>query len=280
MGKELAKAGQQGLSADALSGSLGKGKAIGIFAEQAGIGQGQVLEILRATAFRQRPGAPVATNEQLAALIVICNRYELDPFVRQIYCFIKDGILTPIVGVDGFAAIASRDPRYLGVSFEESPEEVTTADGKATGPAWVEATIQMAAPRTPIKVRERFTECYRNTTPWNDMPYRMMRHKAFIQAVRIALGLTGIYDHDEGEKIVNAQEPINATPEPAKSKALAEKLQDKAKQIAAPEPAPVSAVLDGKCSTCGGDIEASPDGPYCKKCGVVSAPPAREPGDD
>ncbi len=34
------------------------------------------------------------------------------------------------------------------------------------------------------------------------MPQRMLRHKAMIQCARIAFGYGGIYDQDEGEKIL------------------------------------------------------------------------------
>ena len=48
-------------------------------------------------------------------------------------------------------------------------------------------------------------ECARNTDPWKSHPRRMLRHKATIQAARIAFGFAGIYDEDEGERIVEAE---------------------------------------------------------------------------
>ena len=49
----------------------------------------------------------------------------------------------------------------------------------------------------PIVVTEYFNECYRNTDPWNLMPRRMLRHKAFKEAARLAFGFAGIVDEDE-----------------------------------------------------------------------------------
>ena len=52
-----------------------------------------------------------------------------------------------------------------------------------------------------MEITEYFSECHRNTDPWNQMPRRMMRNKAIIQAVRVAFGVAGIHDEDEAEDI-------------------------------------------------------------------------------
>jgi hypothetical protein len=50
-------------------------------------------------------------------------------------------------------------------------------------------------------VREYLRENHRNTDPWNQMPNRMLRMRAYIQCARVCFGFGGIYDEDEGEKI-------------------------------------------------------------------------------
>jgi hypothetical protein len=66
----------------------------------------------------------------------------------------------------------------------------------------------------PIVVTEYFSETYRNTDPWNQMPRRMLRHKAFKECARLTFGFSGIVDEDEArdmkpivvqEKIAQAQ---------------------------------------------------------------------------
>jgi hypothetical protein len=49
------------------------------------------------------------------------------------------------------------------------------------------------------------------TAPWKSHPKRMLRHKALIQAARIAFSFAGIFDQDEAERIVEA-EVIDVTP--------------------------------------------------------------------
>ena len=60
----------------------------------------------------------------------------------------------------------------------------------------------------PIVVTEYMDECRRNTQPWKSHPRRMLRHKAMIQAARLAFGFTGIYDEDEAERIKDAKDGI------------------------------------------------------------------------
>jgi hypothetical protein len=57
----------------------------------------------------------------------------------------------------------------------------------------------------PIKVTEWMSECKRASVgPWQSHPKRMLRHKAMIQAARLAFGFGGIYDQDEAERITES----------------------------------------------------------------------------
>jgi hypothetical protein len=53
----------------------------------------------------------------------------------------------------------------------------------------------------PTVVQEFYSETYRNTEPWNQMPSRMLRHKAFKECARLAFGFSGITDEDEARDI-------------------------------------------------------------------------------
>ena len=48
-------------------------------------------------------------------------------------------------------------------------------------------------------------ECKRNTDPWQSHPRRMLRHKATIQAARMAFGFA-LKDPDEAERILEADD--------------------------------------------------------------------------
>jgi hypothetical protein len=94
----------------------------------------------------------------------------------------------------------------------------------------------------PTVVTEYLTECRRDTGPWKSHPRRMLRHKAMIQAARLAFGYGGIYDQDEAERIVDMGEAQRveptAAPEQPQSRVAALKAKVKAKA-----PAPTLAAV-------------------------------------
>lgn len=168
------------------------------FAAKYSIDPDKLLPILKSTAFKVRDGE--ATNEQMAALMVVADQYGLNPFTKEIYAFPDKGGIVPVVGVDGWSRIINDHPQSDGVEFRES-DETTEFAGKKV-PVWMEAVIYRKDRSHPTRVRERFDEVRRDTAPWKSHPCRMLRHKALIQGARVAYGFTGIFDEDEAERIV------------------------------------------------------------------------------
>jgi phage recombination protein Bet len=163
----------------------------------------RLMHTLKDTAFKQpysngKPG-PEVTNEQMVALLVVANEYNLNPFLKQIYAFpAKGGGVVPMVPIDGWLRIINEHPQFAGMDLNYPPE------GTAKDDYWVECVIERKDRTKPTIIREYFSECYRNTDPWNSHPRRMTRHKAISQCARVAFNFTGIYDPDEGERIANA----------------------------------------------------------------------------
>lgn len=174
------------------------------FAGKYGVDENEVMNILKATAFKQRDGSPPVTNEQMMALMVIADQYNLNPFTREIYAYPdKNNGIVPVVGVDGWNRIINEHPQMDGIEFNYS-EETTKHKGKAAY-EWIEAIITRKDRSKPIVVREYFDEVVRSVsfpTPWDSHPKRMHRHKTEIQAARIAFGFAGIHDEDEAERIL------------------------------------------------------------------------------
>ena len=56
-----------------------------------------------------------ATNEQVAALLIVADQYDLNPFTKEIYAFPQGGGIVPIVGVDGWYKLLHRDKDLSGV---------------------------------------------------------------------------------------------------------------------------------------------------------------------
>lgn len=176
----------------------------------------KMLATLKATAFRGD-----VNNEQMMALLIVADQYNLNPWLRQIYAFpdTRNGIV-PVVGVDGWTRIINEHPQFDGLEFKEAD----CADGDV--PAWIECVIYRKDRAHPIAAREYFEEVRRDTSPWKSHPRRMLRHKALIQCARMAFGFAGIYDPDEAEHVIQAEmmapkgKPVVAMPQ-ARSKAAA-----------------------------------------------------------
>lgn len=181
------------------------------FAEKYHLEPSKMLDILKATAFRQR-GDAVVTNEQMAALLVVADNYKLNPFTKEIFAFNDKGAIVPVVSVDGWSRIINEHKAFNGMEFNYSDEIVTMPGGKPC-PAWCEVVIYRKDRERPTIVREYLDEVYQAPRgkdggyagPWQTHTKRFLRHKTLIQGSRIAFGFAGIYDEDEASRIVDAQ---------------------------------------------------------------------------
>jgi len=186
------------------------------FAAKYTIDAEKLLPILKATAFKQKKGAPEVTNEQMAALLVVADQYGLNPFTREIFAFPdKQNGIVPVVSVDGWGRIINENAMMNGLEFRYSDSLVPVGglEGlRVRGHEWIEAVIYRKDRDKPTIVREYLEEVYRppfkfddgNTREgaWQTHTKRMHRHKALIQGARVAFGFAGIYDEDEATRII------------------------------------------------------------------------------
>jgi phage recombination protein Bet len=149
----------------------------------------KLLDTLKATAFKSDKGV---TNEQMISLLIVADQYSLNPFTKEIFAFPDKGGIVPVVGVDGWSRIINEHPQFDGVTFSYE------GDGNALA---CTCTIHRKDRSHPIAVTEYLAECKRGTGPWGSHPRRMLRHKALIQAARLAFGFAGIYDEDEAHRM-------------------------------------------------------------------------------
>ncbi len=183
---------------------------IKIMASKFGMNSDKMMDTLKATVMTN------ATNEQATAFLIVANQYDLNPFQKEIYAFpAKGGGITPMVPVDGWCKIVNRhvgadgQPDFDGCEFEE-------LDGPNGLPDRITCKMHVKGRMMPVCATERFAECKRDTTPWKQHPYRMLRHKAYIQAARYAFGLSGIHDEDEARDItasVTVVDPVKSKPD-------------------------------------------------------------------
>lgn len=147
-----------------------------------------------------------ATPEEIIAFCIVANEHKLNPFKKEIYAFPKKGGgIVPMVPIDGWTHIVNANADFDGCEFEEHED----AEGKVEA---ITCTMHVKGRAHPIILKERLKECFRPTEPWKQMPCRMLRHKAFMQAARIAFSLGGIFDQDETDDQVRRDAASNLEP--------------------------------------------------------------------
>ena len=169
------------------------------FGERYDLEPQKVMSIVAATVFKGSDKEPPLAPEEVAAALIVCNAYDLNPFTKEIYAFRSKGKLLIVVGVDGWSAIVNRQSQLNGIEFEEH------FDDKGYIKA-VTCKIHRKGCALPVVVTEYTHECRRDTVPWQTMPIRMTRNRAFVQCARVAFSVSGIIDNDEAQTIEGSPE--------------------------------------------------------------------------
>jgi phage recombination protein Bet len=155
---------------------------------------------LRATCIKPDKNGRAPSKEEFAAFLLVAKKYDLNPLTKEIYAFAaKGGGIVPVVSVDGWSALVNRSGHFDGMEFDDVLDEKNNL---------ISVTCRMYRNdrSRPVSITEYMVECKRDTDVWRQWPRRMLRHKAMIQASRYAFSFCGIYDEDEGERIVASME--------------------------------------------------------------------------
>lgn len=176
-------------------------------AKKYGIEPLKFFTALKTTAFKQRDGS-APTNDQMISLLIIADKYGLNPFTKEIYAFPSGkGEIIPVVSVDGWSRIINDNPQFDGIEFVYSEVSIVPPGGKSC-PEWIECVIHRKDRSQPTKVKEFLDETYQHARkfpgPWQTHTKRMLRHKALIQCARVAFSFSGISETDEAERILES----------------------------------------------------------------------------
>jgi phage recombination protein Bet len=193
------------------------------YAKEKGMERDDLVTVLMQTVMpRDRNGKPMGTKADLIGFLQICRRFDLDPWAREIFMIVAKGQLRPYISVDGYSKIANRHPDYDGCEFayergsielvvkhKDAADEIIEKDGIVA----VTCSMFKKTHKMPTVVTEFFDECWRNTEAWNNTPSRMLRHRAFIQAVRLCFGVSGAFDYEAPDEI--PYQPVDVSAEDA-----------------------------------------------------------------
>ena len=155
------------------------------------------------------------TNEEFVSFIAVANNYKLNPLTKEIYAYpdTKSAGIIPIVATDGWNKLMTTHPNYKTHYYRQAEEMVKPTEVAKSCPVWMEIII-VKKDDSEVIVREYLDECYNGgkkykdgnpiSSPWDSHTKRMLRHKTKIQGAREAFGFGGIYDQDEGDRIIEA----------------------------------------------------------------------------
>lgn len=191
--------------------------ALALLSERLNVPAEQLKKTLMSTAF-----ATCRNEDEFLSAVIVANEYKLNPFTKEIYAFpSKQGGVIPIVSTDGWNKLMTTHPDYKSHEYVFADEQ-ETLEGAKPCPIWCEVVIHKQD-GSKITIREYLDEVYRPAFvkegralpgPWQTHTKRMLRHKTKIQCAREAFGFGGIYDEDEGKRIIEA-EAVVSDPIPA-----------------------------------------------------------------
>lgn len=181
--------------------------SLAVIAQNTGTTEEEITDVLRGmiVSAKNQHGAQ-ATNAELAVITGVCATYGLNPLVKECAAFISGGKLQIVVMIDGWYKLVNRQPDYDGVEFEEHFND--KGDMVSTT-----CKMYLKTRGRPVCVTEHMTECRDSkSTVWQKWPARMLRHKAFIQAARMAFGISEVVDDDEAARITSSRQEKDITP--------------------------------------------------------------------
>ncbi len=137
----------------------------------------------------------VATQAEFALVASVCAKYDLNPLVKEVAAFSSNGKLQLVVMIDGWYKMVNRQPDFDGVEFVDTMGD----NGRLIS---VECKMFIKNRCRPVCVTEYMSECHSPASDiWKRWPNRMLRHKAYIQAARMAFGISEAVDDDEARRM-------------------------------------------------------------------------------
>ena len=132
--------------------------------------------------FSQYPQLSEVSQETCLRLIA---EYRLNPRADEIDLIqFEEGRWQVFITVNGWAKLINAHPAFCGIEFSEARELDQGV------PLWMGCAIYRTDRVKPIEVKEYFTEMKTEHAAWQQMPRRMLRHRAMQQCARLAFGIT------------------------------------------------------------------------------------------
>jgi len=165
-----------------------------------------------------------ASDNELAMFLELAQRYQLDPFAREIWCVdMGGGSKTIMAGRDGYLAIANRHPAFDGMesdvvregdTFSRSGAGVEHSYGAKRGNILGAYALVHRTDRTrPAYFFAPFAEYNSSKSAWKSYPSAMIIKVAESMALKRAFSISGLVTQEEMDK----QAPATATAGPVET---------------------------------------------------------------
>ena len=106
----------------------------------------------------------------------------LDPLCEEIgFTQYDDGQWQVFITIEGCSKLLNQHPQFNGLVFTQADTLIDEV------PEWMECSIYRKDREVPTTVREYLMEVRGETSIWQKMPRRMLRHRALQQCVRLAI---------------------------------------------------------------------------------------------
>lgn len=146
-----------------------------------------------------------ASDAQLEMFLTLADRYQLDPFLKEIWFTPQIGIIT---GRDGYLKVAQRDPDYDGIvsaairegdHFQMNPviPEVTHQFGAKRGPVIGAYAISFHKKRRPAVCFADLAEYKKQGGVWSTYTSAMICKVAEVMALKRQFGISGLVSEEE-----------------------------------------------------------------------------------
>ena len=120
----------------------------------------------------------------ILTLLRLMQTLGLDPLCEEVsFTQYDDGQWQVFITIEGCSKLLNQHPQFNGLVFTQAD---TLIDGV---PEWIECAIYRKDRTVPTTVREYFMEVRSETSTWQKMPRRMLRHRALQQCVRLAIAV-------------------------------------------------------------------------------------------
>ena len=97
-----------------------KGSVIETMAANFNMEPKKFLATIKATVIKTGSGQKPASDEELAAFLMVANEYKLNPFLKEIYAFpSRRGGIEPMVPIDGWISMVNRHSAFDGMEEED-----------------------------------------------------------------------------------------------------------------------------------------------------------------